>query len=227
VRDRRFHVQDLLGVIQQHEAAWITAIESVLHRLFPAEAQPITIYPILGYDMGIGLNGVVCMNCNHKAYLDEPAEFLFYTIHECVHVIYERHHRVPPLNEISSPAEWRSYYNTWVQNEGFAVYAPLGLRFEMGCLAERDYRVLFDPGQLEAHRLAFLAALEKLRREQPLTRDEYLETCFGAGRLTYRMGCEIIRRIERVEGLSGVQAAFYLDGDGFMQKFQPLVNDRG
>ncbi len=149
LKDNLSSIMTLLDLLDERQAEWCATIEAELQYLFPDEPLNITIYPILGYDMGIGLDGLVCMNLNCAAYLEVPLEFLFYALHECVHVIYERSHHLPTLPEVRTPAEWRSYFNLWTQNEGFAVYGPLRLREKLGGLGERDYRVLFDAPQLE------------------------------------------------------------------------------
>jgi hypothetical protein len=213
---RLTQIERLLDTLRREGDAWLAIAETELRTLFPREDLDIPIYPVLGYDMGIGLDGAVCMNANHVPYLAEPIEFLFYILHECTHVIYERRHPIPPLQAVTTPAAWQSYFNLWLQNEGYAVYAPLRLRQERGCLADRDYQVLMDPQQVEAHRLALLAALETLQGATPLTREQYLEICFGPQRLTYRMGCELIRRIEKAYGLEAVRQGFYEQGDGFI-----------
>jgi hypothetical protein len=218
-------IQTLLKDIRQNEEAWMAAAGSVFSRLLPGESLDITIYPIIGYDMGIGLDGVVCMNCNYAPYLADPDEFLLYIIHECVHVIYERGHTVPALEAVISPDEMRSYFNLWCQNEGFAVYAPLRLRQERGRLAERDYAVLFNDNQLEKHRKAFLETLDKIQQTRQLPLDEFLGYSFGPMRLTYRLGCELFRRIEMTFGLEAVREAFYLDGDSFMARYRHLLGD--
>jgi hypothetical protein len=215
----------LMDDIRQHEMDWVAAIEGELHNLLPDENLEITIFPILGYDMGIGLNGAVCMNLNCNAYLGDSREFLFYAIHECMHVVYERHHPIPALANIQTPSEWRSYFNLWTHNEGFAVYAPLKLREKLGCLEERDYRVLFNASQLESHRMAFRRALETLENNILSSRDEYLEICFGDMRLTYRLGCELLRRIARAQGQEAVRQAFFLDADHFMKSYKHLLVD--
>lgn len=220
--ERSEAIQRLLETLRQEGDVWLATAESVLAGLFPGEALDIPVYPILGYDMGIGLDGAACLNVNHAPYLAQPREFLFYAIHECTHVIYERSHRLPGLAEIVSPADWRSYFNLWLQYEGYAVYAPLTLRLQEDCLADGDYQVLIDPAQIEAHCQALLTALDALRSETPLTQEQYLETCFGPQRLTYRMGCELIRRIERVYGMQAVRQAFYLSGDEFVEKYGAL-----
>ncbi len=216
---------DLATVIRSHASAWQETLQAELSRLFPHEMLDIPIYPVIGYDMGIGLDGCACLNLNVPSYLENPDEFLFYSLHECVHVLYERSHPLAPLAEVNSPEEWRSYFNLWLQNEGYAVYAPLGLRERRNALAVRDYDVLFDPARLEAHRRAFFETLRRLDQEPPLSRQDYLEYCFGSQRLTYRLGCKLIRRIEKVHGLEAVRDAFYLDGDAFFERYRALLEE--
>jgi hypothetical protein len=216
-------ITHLLTCLRQQAGGWSAVIEFELRTLFLEEKQDITIYPILGYDMGIGLDNSVCMNLNCPAYLDESLEFLFYAVHECTHVLYERHHSIPALADIHTPAEWRSYFNLWTQNEGFAVYASLNLREKLGHLNERDYRVLLDRPDLEFHRLEYLSALGQLLDKTPLDRDAYLEICFGDRRLTYRLGCELLRRIEHTHGLTAVQQAFFMTGDEFIERYKHLL----
>ncbi len=221
--ERLGDIQALLETIRTEQDSWVQIVQVTLSRLLPEADLNIAIYPIIGYDMGIGLDGAVCMNCNHSSYLADPREFLFFIIHECMHVVYERCHHVPSLAEVDSPAEWRSYFNLWVQNEGFAVYAPLYLRLEMDCLHERDYTVVLNPSELDPLRLSFLKVLDMLEQERPLSRDEYLEACFGPMRLTYRIGCELLGRIESIGGVEAVRRAFYLDADRFMGEYRNLL----
>jgi hypothetical protein len=134
-----------------------------------------------------------------------------------VHVVYERHHRVPPLEEVVTPALWRAYFALWTQNEGCAVYVPYHFRLQHGLLDEPDYRALSDPEQAAADRSAFAEAWEWLAQEKPRTQDEYLETCFGSGRLTYRVGCALFQRIEQTSGRSAAREAFFLDGEDFLE----------
>lgn len=216
-------IQALLRTILRNEKSWVATVNSTLSRLLPGEILNITIYPIIGYDMGIGLNGVVCMNCNCESYLAEPYEFLFYIIHECIHVLYERSHQVPQIKDVVSSRQWLTYFNLWSQNEGFAVFAPLQLRQDLGYLRERDCIVLFDKRQLEAHRMSFIKVLDRLLQFPQPTRDEYLDYCFGPMRLTYRIGCELFRHIERAYGMEVAREAFYLDGDSFIAKYRHLI----
>lgn len=222
-RERIPRIRAFLEVLHHKETEWITTAQQVLGDLFPKESLDITVYPIIGYDMGIGLSGAACLNCNHEPYLAEPEELLYYLIHECVHVAYERHHSVPALGDVVTPAQWRSYFMLWVQNEGYAVYAPLLLRQKSGHMNDRDYRVLRDSRELEGRRAAFVKTLTALQQDQSLQREKYLEYCFGPKRLTYIMGCELIKRIEKANGKEAMREAFYLEGDEFLKRYRPLL----
>ena len=163
------------------------------------------------------------MNLNFHNYLETPLEFLFYAIHECAHVLFERNHHIPPINEVNSPTQWGSYFNLWTHNEGFAVYSALRLRERLGGLGERDYQVLFDPPRLEAHRLAYLNYYLQLREEKTLHHEDYLDICFGDMRLTYRIGCELLRRVEHRYGPSAVREAFSLESNNFIEHYIELL----
>jgi len=216
-------VLGLVAVIRNQEQAWREGAEKALLRLFPEADLDVTVYPIVGYDMGIGLSGVACLNCNYDGYLNDPREFLFYAVHECVHVIYERLHAVPALRQVATAADWLAYFCLWLQNEGYAVYAPLGMRREAGALDERDYRVLVDKPQMDRLRRDALAALTELSSGRMLARERYLDLCFGASRITYRAGCDLVRLIEKTEGIAAVRRAFRLDGRNYVSAYGRLL----
>ncbi len=223
ITENAARISSLLKTIQKNQVSWNKIAVATLSELFPSEDITITIYPTLGYDMGIGLANSVCMNCNCELYLNNPLEFLFFIIHECVHVIYEHHHSIPTLHEIATPTQWQSYFSAFMQNEGYAVYAPFYLRKLMNQLDERDYRVLINQEQLNRHVALFWDALTRLKNETALSRDEYLEICFGDNRLTYRVGCELICRINLIHGLDEVRSAFLLSGDQFIETYKELI----
>ncbi len=217
-------IRQVEGHLRAHYQAWEAAAVVELCRLLPGEELAgITVYPVLGYDLGIGLGEVVCQNLNAAAYRRNPDEFLYYTIHEAAHVLYGRRHPIPVLREVVSPAQWRAYFALWVQNEGFAVYAALGLRLRSQALNDPDYRVLLDPAVLEESLAKYRLARQALDSPQPLAQQEYLALTFGEARLTYRVGCEIFRRIERRLGLEGVRKAFYLEGEKFLGEYEGLL----
>lgn len=163
------------------------------------------------------------MNLNSPTYWDHPEEFLYYMIHEAFHVVYERHHRISRIAELTTPAQWLSFFHLMLQNEGFAVYAPLALRLERGHMDERDYRVLADPRLLQQHIEAFLRSHRTVASDPSLGFEDYCNHLFGPMRLTYRVGGELARRIEAEYGRSEVQKAAMLTGDEFWALYSCLI----
>jgi len=103
------------------------------------------------------------------------------------------------------------------------VFGALRLRERLGGLQERDYQVLSDPSQLEIHRKTFLENYHRLIQEKTLRKEDYLEICFGEKRLTYRMGCELLRRVENKFGSIAIHEAFLMDPDQFMDQYLELL----
>ncbi len=218
---RREKIARLAGVLRERREEWLAQAAAALGRLLPGEdLSGITIYPLLGYDMGIGLQGAVCMNLNHTPYLEQPEEFLCYLIHECVHVVYERHHRVLPLQAVNTPAEWLDCFGLFLHNEGFAVYTPWDLRRARGLLDDGDYRALEDAPRMAAICADFQSAWRALGAAEGWTREQYLEQVFGDRRLTYRAGAYFIRRVEEKYGMEAVRRAFFLSGREFVEQYR-------
>lgn len=219
-------IKNLIKTIKKNESEWIKDVSKVFSSLLPEEdITNIAVYPIIGYDTGIGLHNTVCMNLNWEPYLNDPNEFLYFIIHECFHVLYEQIHRIPPLKEVRTPGGWLSYFRIFVQNEGYAVYAPLRLREKRNHLNDRDYVVLFEEKRIEEHIKEFLDTLELLEQRK-LTFDEYCHYIFGPMRLTYRVGCELVRRIERSYGFEAVKRGIYLDADQFLSTYHHLLTEQ-
>jgi len=61
-----------------------------------------------------------------------------------------------------------------------------------------------------------------LLEQTQLTFYEYCHHIFGPMRLTYRAGCELVRRIERSYGLEAVKKSIYLDADQFLSTYHHL-----
>jgi hypothetical protein len=219
-------IKNLCRIIEARQTEWLDLAESALRRVLPYEnTHDISIHPILGYDMGIGFNGMVCMNLNITLYLSHPEEFLYFMIHECTHVLYERSHTLSATREVNTPGDWRKFYADMIQYEGFAVYIPFGLRQERRVLTHSDYQVLVNPVEMDEHIHAFLDVYASLKSNRPMPREERLERLFDSQRLPYRVGAEILRRLEEREGVEALTRAFYMDGVTFIESYKNLIED--
>ncbi|MDP2871350.1 MAG: hypothetical protein Q8P31_02285 [Bacillota bacterium] len=234
-------VRALLDVIGRRSDAWIAEAGASLGVIAPGvEQSGVTVYPICGYDAGIGLREAVCLNVNWGVYLDRPEEFLYMMIHEATHVLYGRRNPMSALASVVAPAEWLSLFWRMTQDEGFAVYAPLALRRERGHMGDeshpilRDYQVLSSAGRLAWYLASYREAARRLAGrgggDGTADRDGRMALVFGPHRLTYRVGCELIRRIGEHGGGGGAAAvaeAFRMTGDEFMRAHGGLVGVDG
>jgi len=239
VADNLPRIRALLDVIERHHEAWVIDAMASLSVLAPGvDLSGIAIYPIVGYDAGIGLREAVCLNANWAVYLDRPEEFLYMMVHEATHVLYGRRNSMPELASVVTPREWLSLFRRMTQEEGFAVYAPLALRRERGHMGDeshpimRDYQVLLSPGRLAwyleryrevARQLAGKGHTGKTVNPGDADRDWLMTVVFGPHRLTYRVGCELVWRIGDGGGPQAIAEAFRMTGDEFMGKHGGLV----
>ncbi len=220
-------IRALLAALPAQAPPWLAEAAEALHALAPgAGLDTLAVYPIVGYDMGIGLQDTVCLNLNCAAYLADPAEVWYFLIHEACHCLYERTHAIPPLAAIRTPADWRAYFHLWLHNEGFATYAPLALRVARGGVHDMfgDYAVLADATALRAHVAAFRATEAALAGPGPRDRESYLALVFGPQRLAYRVGCGLIRAVARQHGAAAVPRAFGLGADAFLAEYRSLLD---
>lgn len=219
-------IKNLLKTIEENKSQWLNDVKAVFSSLLPEEdLSTITVYPIVGYDAGIGVENAVCMNINWNQYLNDFNEFMYFIIHEVFHVLYQRSHKIPPLKNVITPEDWLSYFILFLHNEGYAIYCPLRLREERGHLDDRDYIVLSDEKKIREHLTLFRNTLHLLQ-ETPLTFDEYCHHIFGPHRLTYRVGCELIRRIEKNYGHKSVKKGVYMESDQFFSTYSHLIDKR-
>ncbi|MEW6523878.1 MAG: hypothetical protein AB1445_09995 [Bacillota bacterium] len=95
-------VRELMTIIAKSKKDWIGATHPAVARVVgPALLKDIWVYPVFGYDLGIGHLGTVCMNLNARPYLESHVDLLYCMMHDVFHVAYERIHTVPEL-QVSS-----------------------------------------------------------------------------------------------------------------------------
>ncbi len=229
--ENRVQIATLIKLLEDNQERWIDIITIELDRVFPREDKyDLVIYPVIGYDTGIGIDNCICMNVNSNFYLSFSREFLYMAIHESTHALYERVHGFPKLSELSSTSSMISFFNTLLHTEGYAVYTPLKRRKKDGSIGntshpiQEDYLVLEDHERLKRHISIYDSFRKKLQNNEDLTTEEFLDNAFGKDRYTYREGGAIIEEIEKTEGIEGVWDAFYADPDKFAEKYDRMLD---
>lgn len=224
-------IKKLLSIIQREESGWLSEIEKALYRLLPNEdLSDVTIYPIIGYDAGIGHKNAACLNLNWSCYFDNPLEFLYIAIHECFHVLYEHIHSFPSFADLKELKKRIEFFNFLTHNEGYAVYAPLTAREKYGHLGDHshqilaDYIVLSDQERIENIVKKYDVFIQQLHEDQKRILEKYLDDEREEERYPYRIGCVMVNLIEEKYGMPEVQEAIYLTGSDFIKKYDHLLS---
>jgi hypothetical protein len=225
--ENRDQIVRLVGYVQSRESEWIDQVDQQLRRVtLDADVPDATIYLGIGCEIGIGVKSGAYINLNEPLFHRMPRQLLYTVIHESSHVLHEReHHSISrlgprPLASNDQQAVWNTVFHT----EAYATYTPLRLRQVDGNTGEcdhpmsEDYRVLSNETQLRNLVEEYDSFRETICRES-VSRKVLFAHLFGGSRLPYRVGCALIREIERIEGLDAVQEAFYTDPVKFPEQY--------
>lgn len=230
IRERLPQIRALLKHIDNNKHEWAKIIEQELTHIVPVElVAGTTIYPIVGYDVGIGIGGIVAMNINWPAYFTAPHEFLSLAIHESFHVAYDRVHNTPDLSQLTTAEDLMNFLYMLVQNEGYAVYAPLALRQRSGWANDesspvtKDYAVLSDRALVKEHLRIWDELHSSLCTNPPASREEYLERMFTGDRLAYRVGAYLVQCVAEAYGIDELTKGVYLSGKTFVDSNRHLL----
>jgi len=224
-------ITNLLNLLQKDEKRWCDMITRELDRVVPSEdTTDITIYPVIGYDIGIGIDKCVCLNINSDLYLNDPKEILYWAIHEGTHVLYQNVHGFPKVSDLDTIDSYISFFNTLLHTEGYAVYSPLRIRETDGALGNpshpslKDYLIIDEKERFTKHVAIYDSFRSKLEDYVDWTTEEFLESAFGNERFAYREGAMIVKRIEEEKGIKGVREGFYMDPNEFVEQYDPMLD---
>jgi len=233
VRDNTGRIRDFVALARSQERQWVQDVYSQLAPVTSRADLALTkVYPIVGYDAGIGLSGLACLNINWPIYLGRPHEFVYMMAHELSHVLYGRRRPIPEISQVQGSAQWSGLFDRMTQDEGFAVHASLELRTKRGHLGNGSHPILYDyvvlsqPELLAAHVACWRRARRTIATANGRDRSVYLELVFGAQRLTYRVGAAIARRIAEVHGRDRLKEAFAMSGTEFVEAYSELVAEK-
>lgn len=229
VRETMPEIQRNLISLETRGERWTEEAGEFLAGLLPGEdPREVTVYPIIGYDVGIGLQGAVVMNLGASLFLEDLEEMRFVMVHEACHVFYSSFHGLPRLQNLRSPEDFWRLFVRMVQDEGFATYAACSFRKEEGYQGRsrsplvEDYRVLADSR-------AIARAIGELRGEMEAVRqgegspEQHLGRIFSPRRLTYRVGGYLFGQIVARLGQEAAERAFYLDPGQFWASHAGLL----
>jgi len=223
-------IKNTLARLEAQQEKLISQTEKALLVFFELEdLEEITVYPVIGYDVGIGLNQHVSMNLNYAGYLKHDNEFLYMMMHECFHAAYEKYQPFRNYKTAKTKKQWLQVLSWALQNEGFAVYSALNARLIAGietdenCFTIKDYLVLQDSVLLQHTILSFKQTLEGFESSENRDAEDWIDLIFGQHRYAYRVGCAMICKINQTYGSAIVQEALYLESGEYFERYRHLL----
>lgn len=226
-RDR---IQELSIGLKASEHEWLPEVERHVGCLFPqARLDKVTVCPVAGYDTGIGMQGVVCVNLNTGIFLDDVRELISLVIHETAHTAYEQARGpLPGIAGLGSNRAMRAFLDYYIQYEGYGVFTPAGYRAQhrlpsAGTPPQEDYRPADDRVLARSLAREYQALVSDLERPSDLPVETFFQRAFGQSRLPHRLGYAIVDTLHRAHGLLAVQTAAAMGGTEFVNKYLPLV----
>lgn len=227
LEENKQRIEETLKKVSEESTTWFAEIKDVLAGFFPRfTLDQLTVYPIIGYDVGIGLDNNICLNINEPLYLNDHREFFPMVGHEGFHALYNQVRPFPSVHDLDTIQKRLDFFYSLIQNEGYAVFIAWKIRRGKG-LEFYDHPLLEDFKYVESSpspRLweNFRKIKYLIESKSEMNREEYLETAFGAGRLTYRLGGTLVRAIEEEYGQKGLQKGACLPGEEFFDHFNHL-----
>lgn len=198
-------IQSLWNILTLYESEWIDEITRYIELVFGSkvvEGIPILVFPVVGYDIGIGMDNIICFNLNSELFLTNHREVLTILIHETTHILYERIHGSFFRHfKFSTVVEMRRLLNYAIQYEGAGVYSAEAYREDNNLCGneypiQQDYLVLKKEGvflNLCKEYIEISNALE----QGLMSSEEFLNRCFGAQKLTHRLGYGVFSIMSR------------------------------
>ncbi len=218
-------IKTLYKTFKTQEKEWLKEVKMYVGELFSDPDYAITIYPVIGYDQGIGLNRNVCINLNSEICLRDYRELISTIIHETTHIYYESiHGSFLDWFKIDILVDMKSLLNKAIQYEGAGVFSEEKYRVKnnlanTGSPIQEDYKILTDKDK----RLELLHEYKELSNDLMSGRlkdkKEFLERGFGQSKLAHRLGYSIFTELNKVSGIEGVRKAISMSNKDFAEKF--------
>ncbi len=230
---RKQYLKKVLNYIRENEQRWTDIIEIELDSVIPREDKnDLVIYPVLGYDVGIGIDNCICLNLNSDLYLNDPQEFLYMGIHVSSHALYERVHGFPKVCELGSKESKISFFNTLLHTEGYAVFTSMERRKKddrsQGKSLHpivKDYLILQDNKRLAKQVQMYDDFREDMENCGEWSTEKFLQNAFGRTRFAHRIGCAMVNDIAEIEGVQSVWDAFYMNPDKFVERYDRMLDE--
>ncbi len=201
----RDYIKASIEYIDQHRNIFEAAFTEVQEYLPAAISSEFSLHTMIGYDIGIVINGHALLNLAHPLFHQHPRELIYFAMHELHHVGYTAFHPPFAFDDLHSTKHLLDaiYYSTHL--EGMAVFTSLSRRLQENGLHHEDYPILLDPKQREIRIREYFTLLNSLIHESPrplMPQDfEIFEVMSGSPkRLWYITGAHMAQTIDELYG---------------------------
>lgn len=219
-------IKKLYNTLKLEEREWLGEVKANAEKLFgDIDHQATTIYPIIGYDIGIGLNGIVCVNLNSEICLKDYRELISIIIHEITHIYYDSiHGSILDYLKVDTLTDMKNILNRSIQYEGAGIFSAEEYRINnklpnTGSPIQEDYEILIDKDKgLELFR-EYKELLDDLMSGKVKDKEEFMERGFGQSKMTHRLGYSVFTKINENRGIKGVREAINMSNKDFVEEF--------
>ncbi len=215
-------IKDLYKLIKLNEREWLGEVEMHVANLINYKDYDVTtIYPVIGYDIGIGINKTVCVNLNSEICLNDFKELISIIIHEVTHTYYDEFHGLCfDADRMKIPDDMMNYLTAEIQYEGVGVFSAYEYRNKhnlsnVGSRIQEDYSFIAssDKGEEiinEYKRLTCDMVSGEIRNN-----NDFISRVFGKAKLPHRLGYNIFTEIYINSGVEGVRKAVRMSNKEF------------
>ncbi len=219
-------IEQLYKLFREQEETWLGEVVRHIDNLFDKANRKVTkLFPIIGYDIGIGLDNRVCINLNSEILLQDYKELISIIIHETAHTHYESiHGPFLRLLELKTGTDMMALLNNAIQYEGVGVFSAEEYRMfnnlaKTGSPLQEDYDISMGDACYMGLFREYKSLKEALESGAIKNSDEFISRCFNESRLTHRLGYAIFSGINRKKGIEGVREAIRMGNEEFAERF--------
>lgn len=216
-------IKNLWEILKEQEENWLAEVSYYTARLFPDNLSEVTIYPVVGYDQGIGINSKVCVNLNSELCHENYKEIISVIIHEVAHTLYESlHGPILDLLKVETCADMKKLLDSLIQYEGVGVFSAEEYRIKhrlpcTGAPIQEDYNN--DNAKIAAMYRSYHALSKDLTEGRLTDVEEFFQRGFGPEKLTHRLGYAIFTELNKSMGFDAVLEAVQMPNAVFVREW--------
>ena len=211
-------IRHIVNQLKERTNEWQSIIEKGVKNIFvDCDLSSTIICPVIGYDIGIGIDNVVCINLN-VSINKNIKEIFSISIHETAHTQTE--HLGKSFN-IETKQNLLNTVSYLIPYEGIGIFSAYSYRVAnslpyYGYPSLEDY-IISDIKYENLQRS--YKKLREMNEDSKVTLEEMKVEAFSTKRLTHRLGYEIVFRAYKQHGIEEVRNIAKMNMHEFIAKY--------